>query len=193
MRDGALVRLAHALLGLIGLTALAAVATPAAADGERALSVEVGWATFSAPAPAMGSAVPPTLSPDIGGELGVIYEHGVSTDFSLRGEIAGGLFYGGATKKESNTTLSGLADVGIVFRFDVLKYVPYAFGGVGAIDSHGGPIGGGAEAVLVVGGGLDILTSREHSYGFEARLASFGGDFTLLTVGVRGTMRWGFF
>jgi hypothetical protein len=136
---------------------------------------------------------PPTISPDVGGALGVSYEHAIGTDIALRGELAGGLFYGGAGKNQSNTSYAGLGDVGVTFRFDVLKYVPYAFGGVGAIASGGGPIDKGADFVLCIGGGLDFLESRERSWGFEGRLASFGGDITLFTLGVRGTIRWGYF
>jgi hypothetical protein len=74
-----------------------------------------------------------------------------------------------------------------------LKYVPYAFGGVGGVATTGGPIDRGVNFVLVVGGGLDWLTSRSRSYGIEGRLASFGGDVTVFTLGVRGTLRWGYF
>jgi hypothetical protein len=28
--------------------------------------------------------------------------------------------------------------------------------------------------------------------GLEARVASFGGDITVVTFGLRGTLRWGF-
>jgi len=86
-----------------------------------------------------------------------------------------------------------LGDAGVVFRFDVLKFVPYAFGGLGGIMAGGGPIDRGTDFVLVVGGGVDWLQSRERSLGLEARVASFGGDVTVVTFGVRGTVRWGFF
>jgi hypothetical protein len=35
--------------------------------------------------------------------------------------------------------------------------------------------------------------SRSRSYGIEGRLASFGGDVTIFTFGLRGTVRWGYF
>jgi hypothetical protein len=173
----------------LGLGSLAARA--AHADGERALSVSVGWATFSAPGKATGRQAPPTLSPDIGGVLAASYEHAVSSDLSVRGELAGGVFYGGGMA-QSKTSYALLGDAGIAFRFDVLKYVPYAFGGLGAVAAGGGPIDRGTAFVLVIGGGLDWLQSRERSYGAEIRLASFGGDITVVTIGVRGTVRWGF-
>jgi hypothetical protein len=156
--------------GLIALL-LAGLPGTALAESERALSV----------------------TPDIGGALAVSYEHMIGTDLGLRAELAGGLFHGGAAEDEPATSFAGLADAGVVFRFDVLKYVPYAFGGLGAVATGGGPIESGLDLVLAVGGGLDILASRQYSYGIEARLASFGGDVTVFTLGVRGTTRWGYF
>lgn len=173
--------------------ALLLIATPAWAEGERALSAGLGWATFAVPGKAMGNQTPPDITPDIGGAASLTYEQAIGTDVALRGELAGGVFYGGAGKGQSNLSGAGLVDAGITFRFDVLKYVPYAFGGVGGVVSGGGPIDNGVDFVLVVGGGLDVLQSRERSWGIEGKLASFGGDITLLTVGLRGTLRWGYF
>jgi hypothetical protein len=172
-----------AIVALIGGTAYA--------EGERALSASLGWATFSALGKPMGKQAPPTLSPDIGGMLGVSYEQAISEDISLRGELAGGVFHGGGQAMQSQTSYASLGDAGAVFRFDVLKVVPYLFGGLGGVVSGGGPIERGANFVLVVGGGVDWLYDRERSLGLEARLASFGGDITVVTVGVRGTLRWG--
>jgi hypothetical protein len=176
------------LPALIGLGA-----APARAEGERALSVGLGWATFSTVGEATGNMEPPAIAPDIGGALAVTYEHALSTDLSLRAEIAGGVFYGGAEDGAAQTSYAGLADAGVVFRFDVLRYVPYAFGGIGAIVTAGGPLDGGGQLVLAIGGGLDVLASRDRSWGIEARLASFGGDVTIFTLGVRATTRWGYF
>ncbi len=66
-------------------------------------------------------------------------------------------------------------------------------GGVGGVMSGGGPIDRGTDLVLVVGGGLDRLWSRKRSAGLEMRIASFGGDVTVVTIGLRGTTRWDFF
>ncbi|HEX5063119.1 MAG TPA: hypothetical protein VFV99_27275 [Kofleriaceae bacterium] len=165
----------------------------ARAEGERALSVGLSWATFSVPGVAEGNMEPPNVTPTVGGALTGIYEQSISTDFSLRGELAGGLFYGGQKMDQAALSYAGLIDVGAVLRFDVLKYVPYAFGGIGGMFTTGGPIGDNASLVLAVGGGLDVLTSRERSWGVEARLASFGGDVTMFTFGLRGTIRWGYF
>jgi hypothetical protein len=172
--------------------AVAAVAGTARAD-EQAASVGVGWATFSVPGKKMGNMQPPAVTPDIGGALSGMYEYALSTDVSLRGELAFGGFYGGETKGHSAGSFAGLGDAGVAFRFDVLKCVPYAFAGLGGVHTWGGPIDHGTDLVVVIGGGLDFLSSRERSWGIEARLASFGGDVTLFTAGVRGTYRWGFF
>lgn len=178
-----------------GLIALVLAATPAgrAYADEQALSVSAGFATFSAPGEQVGEMVPPTVSPSGGGALAVSYERAIGSDFSLRGELAGGMFFGGNGMGQSARSYALLGDVGGAFRFDIFKYVPYAFAGVGAVTAGGGPIDRGNDFVLVVGGGLDRLWSRKRSAGLEVRLASFGGDVTVVTVGLRGTTRWDFF
>lgn len=167
----------------------------ARADSEQAVSVGLGWATFSALGEPVGNQEPPSLAPTIGGSLGVSYERYFGTDFAVRAEIVGGLFYGGGDEKQmqSQTSNALLADAGAAVRFDVLQFVPYAFVGLGAVTTGGGPLDRGTDAVLVIGGGVDWLQSRARSYGLEARLASFGGDVTVVTVGIRGTTRWGYF
>lgn len=179
---------------VLAFCALGALAGPARAEGESALSLGLSWATFSAPGKSSGNGQqPPAVSPDIGGALSLSYERAFGTDFALRGELAGGVFHGGAQMGQSNISYAAVGDVGVTYRFDVLKYVPYAFGGIGGVYAGGGPIDRGADWVLAVGGGLDDLLSRDRSFGIEARLASFGGDVTLFTFGVRGTLRWGYF
>jgi hypothetical protein len=162
------------------------------ADGESALSVSVGWATFSAPGKPVARQAPASVIPDIGGALAIAYERAISGDFSLRGELAGGVFYGGGPAGAGTTSFSALGDAGLTYRFDVLKYVPYAFAGLGGVTVGGGPVDQTTNIAVVIGGGVDWLRSRERSYGLEARLATFGGDITLVTVGLRGTLRWGF-
>lgn len=170
---------------------LGAGAGAAHGDGERALSVGVGWATYSALGKPVGKQAPPSLSPDVGGALVASYEYAISSDVALRGELAGGAFHGGNQAMQSAWSYASLADAGAVFRFDVVQVVPYLFGGVGGVVSGGGPIDRGVDFVLVAGGGVDWLYSRERSIGAEVRIASFGGDITLATIGVRGTLRWG--
>src|SRR5688572_22210928 len=59
---------------LAAVPALAIGAAPARAESEQAVSVGLGWATFSALGEAMDDMEPPSLSPTIGGSLGVSYE-----------------------------------------------------------------------------------------------------------------------
>lgn len=177
---------------MLGFLLTTTVSAYAQAEGERSLSASLGWATFSAPGKPVGRMAPPTLTPDLGGALAIAYEHSISTDLALRAEAAGGVFYGGGQAMQGKTSFAVLGDAGVEFRFDVLKFVPYAFAGLGGVSAGGGPIDRGADFVLVVGGGLDWLQRRERSYGLEARVASFGGDITVVTFGLRGTLRWGF-
>jgi hypothetical protein len=189
-RPGWTSRARVALPAFVGVWCLGAA--PVRAEDERALSVSAGWATFSAPGKKRGSATPPEVAPDIGGSLSMIYEQMIGTDLGLRGEAAGTVFSGGNTSKESAASYAAVGDVGVVFRFDILRYVPYAFGGVGGMLTGGGPLGTSGELAIVVGGGLDVLVSRSQSWGIEGRLAAFGGTITVFTLGLRGTMRWGY-
>ena len=161
--------------------AVIAGARPAAAD-ESALSASLAWATYSLPGDDEMD-----ITPTIGGVVAVEYERAFAEALSWRVELAGGVFHG------DGTSYLGLADAGAVYRFDVLKYVPYAFAGVGAVLAGGGPLDDNIDPVLVLGGGLDFLRGRDRSWGFEARMASFAGDVTTFSAGVRGTLRWGYF
>ena len=167
----------------------------ARADGDRALSGELGWATFSAPGKATNSQTPPAVSPDWGAAVDVIYEHG-DLDRLLAARRARRLptFSGGLSdpKKQSQQSYAGIGDVGVVFRFDVLRLVPYAFGGIGGIAATGGPIST-TGLTIAVGGGAEFLVDRHHSVGLEARLSSsFGTDLTVVTAGLRVSSHWGF-
>ena len=193
-RIGRIVRTA-ALGALAAFGAAAPGSGPAWAESEQALSVGLGWATFSAPGEVMDDMEPEALAPTIGGSFAASYERHVGTDFALRAEVVGGLFYGGADEKkmQSQTASAVLVDAGAALRFDVLKYVPYAFVGIGVLTTGGGPLARTVDPAVVVGGGIDWLQSRARSYGLEARLASFGGDVTVVTIGLRVTARWGYF
>ena len=183
-----------ARLFMLGLALVAAGSGAAAADDERSLSATVSYAYFSTLGePPEEGAEPPALSPDFGGSLSLAYERMLGTDLGLRGSVTGGAFSGGQQMDQSSTSFALLGDVGVVFKLDILKYVPYGFAGVGGVLSGGGPIDNGLDFVVVVGGGLDYLVTRQRSFGLEVRLASFGGDVTVMTAGIRGTTRWGFF
>ena len=175
------------------LALVALWAAPAWAENEQALSLGVGYASFSAPGEKKMDMSPTTTSPDWGSGLFGSYERMIGSDLGLRAELGGNLFSGGNSDKQSARSYAVLGDAGLVFRFDVLHFVPYAFAGLGAVWSTGGPIDRDIDYVVVIGGGLDWLRSRERSYGLELRLASFAGDVTVATIGIRGTHRWGFF
>lgn len=131
---------------------------------------------------------PPEIPSYLGGSLAAIYEWSLSSDFSVRAEVAGA-----AISHEGAASFVGLGDIGFTYRFDVLKYVPYAFAGLGGIASGGGAIDRDTTFVVALGGGLDVLVNRDKSWGIEARVASFASDVTVFTLGLRGTVRWGYF
>lgn len=171
---------------LLSIAASALVGSAARAD--RALSAGAGWASYSALGPPpMPNRAAPTVTGELGAHLELSYEHGISPEVSLRGELAGAAFL------DEGGAYLALADVGVVYRFDVVKYVPYGFAGLGGVASTGEPIDSALDVVVVLGGGLDILSSRTRSWGIEGRLASFAGETTVFTLGLRGTVRWGFF
>jgi hypothetical protein len=179
---------------IVALTVVLGAPGTVGAENERALSLGVGYATFSAPGiPAMPEQAPPAVSPTAGGALVVAYERALSTDLSLRAEGGGGVFYGGDTGDQGAVSYAGLVDVGVTLRFDVLEWVPYGFAGAGAVATGGGPLDRGLEPVLVVGGGVDKLLGRTRAFGGEVRVASFGGDVTVVTINLRASVRWGFF
>src|SRR5882757_10927100 len=102
----------------VSIFVVAVIGGTAHADGDRALSASVTWATFSTTGKPVGRQAPPTLSPDIGGALSASYEQLFSTDVGLRAELAGGLFYGGEQAMQGKTSFAVLGDAGVVFRFD---------------------------------------------------------------------------
>jgi hypothetical protein len=179
-------RLAGIAAGIAGMV----LAGPAVAgEDESALSASVGIASWWQP---FDDPKTPTKDdkhgPTAGGALAVEYEHGFSEAFSWRVAGTAGLF--GVDGLSGGGWVTG----GLVYRFDVLKYVPYAVGGLGGLVLAGGPLTETAiEPVLELGVGLDVLTGRTRSWGAEARVVMYPDDVTAWTVGVRGTTRWGFF
>lgn len=155
-----------------------------AGDGESAASAELAVGTYVLP----GEDEDETIAPIAGGVLVGIYERGFSEALSWRVELAGALYAG------DGTSWGAVAAGGIVYRFDVLKYVPYALVELGGSYLRGGPIPEPVlDPVLQVGGGVDWLRGRDRSYGLEARVASFAGESNTFSLGVRVTHRWGYF
>lgn len=171
---------------LLALACLAAASRVAhAGDGESAASLELAGGTYVLPDP---DDEDESITPIAGGLVVGAYERGFGEAWSWRVELAGGAYGGGGV------SWGGAAAGGIVYRFDVLKYVPYALLEVGVSYLDGGPIPERTiDPIVQLGGGVDLLKSRDRSYGVEARVASFAGDTTTVSLGVRITHRWGYF
>jgi len=161
--------------GALALT----IATPptAASPDDRAFSVSLNYAHFD-----LGEDLAPH-----GGLLGADYERGLSETISLRASGGVGLYY------EDALSYSGHATVGITYLFDVLKWVPYANLGVGAIFVDGTDQESSVNPLIELGFGVDFLRSREFSWGLQARYETYIDRTRFITAGVRATWRWGFF
>jgi hypothetical protein len=159
---------------------LLVLATPAhAAKGESTLSVSLAFNSFS-----LNQDPDPNVDAD-GGLLQVEYERGLTDTLWLHAAAGGGVY------DQDIYSLNGTA--GLTFALDVLKYIPYLNLGVGTAWLDGGPINGGFRNYLELGFGLEVLSSRTFSYGFNVRYDSFASDLSYLSIGGRVTWRWGFF
>jgi hypothetical protein len=168
--------------------ALCLVLAPAAAhasDGESALSGGLGVGTYLIPDPEDDEE---TIAPTAGGVATVTFERGFSEALSYRVEGGGALYGGGGL------SWSALVAAGVVYRFDVLKYVPYAVVELAGVAIGGGPVPETVlEPALQLGGGLDVLKSRDRSWGVEAKIASYLTGTTTMSLSLRITRRWGYF
>lgn len=168
----------------LGLAAAVAIPAPASAgEGERAVSVAAGYATYATPDDEMMT----TLAPTAGAAVSAGYERALGDEVSWRADLVVAGYLGGGAAG------SALGTVGLVYRIDVLKYVPYVDVGVGALTRAGGPFELGVEPALRIGGGVDILQSRARSWGVVATLTSFASTTTTFSAGLRSTWRWGYF
>lgn len=165
------------------LLALGAPAVAHAGEGESAASAAVGFATYATP----DEDATETLTPTAGATLQVTYERGLGDYASWRAQLAGAIYGGGGVAG------TGLATLGLSYRLDVLRYVPYAIVGVGALVRGGGPFDTGVEPALEIGGGVDVLRGRARSWGLAAAITSFASDTTTVSVTLRSTWRWGYF
>ena len=160
------------------LALLWAAPAPVAADeGESALSISLGYASFAVP----------DHEPR-GGALGLEYERGLGEDLWVRAAASGGAYL-----VSNDASWTGQGTVGLTYVVDVLRYVPYLHAGVGAVMLGGGPLERELHPVVELGAGLDVLTRRELSWGVYVRLASFLDDSSFVGAGARVTWRWGFF
>ena len=168
-------------LGLAAVLVAAGLIPAAAAEaseGENVLSASLGYAGYSlGDQDASASGV----------RLGVEYERGVTEGLWLRGQLGGGAYPFG------DLTFTGDAGVGVTYAIDVLRYVPYVQGGVGALAVGGEGVDASVYPLVEVGAGLDVLRSRNFSYGIAARVEAFVEGTASVTAGARISYRWGFF
>jgi hypothetical protein len=151
---------------------------PAAADeGESALSVGAVFSTFT---------IDEYDGP--GGGLSFDYERGLSDAFWLRLSATAAVHDGG-----DGAIYTPQATIGLTYVIDVLKYVPYLHAGLGVVQLVGSELDAEYHPLAEIGIGLDLLVSRERSYGFFARAGTYLEDSAFITAGVRMTWRWGFF
>ena len=176
----------HAAIAAAALILWTAPSPALAEEGETSLSVLLGYGTY----------VLPEHTPH-GGVVGIDYERGFSDALSWR--LSGGL---GTYRGGGAFSYSGHMVAGLTYLFDVLKYVPYANVGVGAVAIRGPDpdllpdavaVETDVSALLELGVGLDVLRSRSFSYGVQMRFASFVEQTALFTLGVRASWRWGYF
>lgn len=166
---------------------LCLVATSAAAGpGENALSLGAGYATYVTPSPDEDDDG--NVSPTVGGVATVTFERGVTEYGAWRVRAAGGQY-----TSDEGTAVTGLVTAGVSYRLDVLKYVPYAAIGVGALARSGGPFETGIEPAIELSGGVDWLLGRSRSVGLDIAATDVIGDTTTLAITLRSTWRWGFF
>jgi hypothetical protein len=165
--------LAVACAAVLGLAAGQAKA----GDDDRALGVSLAYGRVSIP----------DHEPE-GGALVLDYQRGITDVLWLRGAVLGG-----ALRRGGGTTFAGQGVLGVTYALDILKYVPYVNLGLALGMVGGGGIDTAVRPGLDLGGGLDVLAGRSWSYGPFVRLTGYLDDDSLLTVGLRGSYRWGFF
>jgi hypothetical protein len=167
-----------ALLLLVPATALAA-------DGESAISITPGFATFSVSQTVAGR---PRDRTGIGGALTVDYQHGFGDSFWVRAAVGGGAF-----AAEGSSAYAGTASLALVYAVDVLRYVPYISAGGGALAVGGGALETQIRPFLELGVGLEVEQSPGFAWGIDARLGSFASQSTEFTIGPRVSFKWGYF
>lgn len=122
-----------------------------------------------------------------GGALGIDYEYRVTDAVAVRGSGSGGVY------DADGTAYSGQAVLGLTYAFDVIKYVPYANAGIGAIVLTGDAFETDVNPLVEVGVGVDVLHSRTFSYGVVARFETLLEKTSYFTAATRLSWRWGFF
>ena len=167
----------------VGLILVASSAWAGA--GENALSMGGGYATYAT----SSDRDDEVLSPTVGAAATATFERGVSDYAAWRARAVGAIY----ASSDVGTAGSGIVTLGLSYRVDVLKYVPYVAVGIGGLVRGGGPFSTWIEPALEISGGIDWLRSRNRSLGIDLAMTGFASDTTTLAVTVRSTWRWGYF
>lgn len=174
-----------ATLLVAGVLALGLPGVAAAAAGEQALSVGLRYGALTLPGNEEGDD---DFELD-GGVLVLEWERGLGDTYGVRAHIAAGGYDGSA----EGTPYGGAAAVGGVYRFDVLRAVPYLQASVGAIMATGDGIDTVVKPTIELGAGLDFLESRSFGWGLALSWDAIASEARFLTVGLRASWRWGWF
>lgn len=156
-----------------------------AVEGEQALSLSARFASVTVTEEVDNRNRDRT---GLGGGLLLDYQRAVSDTVWLRGAAAGTLH-----SFDGELAAAGHAVVGFTYAIDILKYVPYVSGGLGAMVIGGPALDTAVKPYLELGLGLDVVSSTTFSWGIDARFASFLSRTAVLTIGPRVSWRWGYF
>lgn len=170
----------------ITLTALLTAPSVGAAEGETALSVGLAYGRFAVIQEGEGGARETREAQ--GALLQLLYERGLGDTFWLRAACSGGLHDG-----PHGLAWSGATTAGLTYVFDVIRYVPSFHIAAGAAYLGGGGIERTLKPIVEIGAGLDVLESREMSWGIGVAFDSFVSDVAFFTAGARLTWRFGYF
>lgn len=171
---------------LVCATVLGGGASAARAfEGERVVSLGVDYSTWRLGGTLNGKD---TTFIGHGGQLAFDAQRGLNDSFWARASVVGGVH-----AVEGELGYGGIASVGLTYAFDVLRYVPYAQLGLGAMVVGGGPADLTVKPVVEAGVGLTILESRQRSWGVVFRFDALSTDALFFSAGLRLDWRWGFF
>ena len=167
--------------------ALLAPGLARAAEGDHAFSLAAGYGTYGIDQE--NASMNEERRTMHGGALVLDYDRGFGDAWGFRITATGGLGDGPG----DGLAWSSSAAVGLRYAVDVLRYVPWVHGGVGAMIVGGGGIDREIRPIVELGAGLDIIESTKLSWGFAVRVQTLGTSVVFFTVTPRISFRWGYF
>jgi hypothetical protein len=171
---------------LVVAVVLAWPAAALAGDGDHALSLALGYGTYSiVQLNATKAAERRTMH---GGALVLDYDRGFGDAWGFKIMAAGGLGDG-----PTGLAWNASGTVGLRYALDVLRYVPYVHAGVGAMIVGGGGIDREVKPIVELGAGIDVLESTTWSWGVSVRVETLGTDVVFFTITPRLSYHWGYF